>query len=236
MGLDWASGLLSYGVFVFSVTLHEAAHAWSALKLGDRTAQRGGQVTLDPMPHIQREPVGMVLVPILSWLFGGSMIGWASAPYDPLWARAYPRRSALMAAAGPAANLGLVVIAGLLMRAGLMAGVFHAPSMEEFGWATLVRADEGGIWNAVAALLGTMFSLNLLLCLFNLIPVPPLDGSSILALVMPQRAAERYMDFMRQPGFALLGLLVAWKLFGQIFWPVWIAAAELLYAGWAIGY
>ena len=76
LGLGW------YVVFVFSVTCHEAAHAFAAMKLGDKTAYHGGQVTLDPTPHVRRSPFGMVVVPILSFLLGGWMIGWASAPYD----------------------------------------------------------------------------------------------------------------------------------------------------------
>jgi len=83
-------GTAWYLAFLFSTTLHEASHALVALKLGDDTAHRGGQVTLDPIPHIQREPVGMVVVPIVSYLLGGWMIGWASAPYDPEWAGRNP--------------------------------------------------------------------------------------------------------------------------------------------------
>src|SRR5690348_17172584 len=96
-------GLLWYVVFVGSTVCHEASHAWTALKLGDDTASRGGQVSLDPVPHIRREPIGMVVLPLLTWFIAGWMMGWASAPYDPEWARRYPRRAALMALAGPAA-------------------------------------------------------------------------------------------------------------------------------------
>lgn len=84
-------GTAWYIVFLFSTTVHEAAHALVALKLGDDTAHRGGQVTLDPTPHVRREPFGMVVVPLLSYFLGGWMVGWASAPYDPEWARRYPR-------------------------------------------------------------------------------------------------------------------------------------------------
>lgn len=229
MHFDWITALLSYGVLVFSMTVHEAAHAWAALKLGDSTAARNGQVTLDPVPHIRREPFGMVVVPILSWLLNGWMIGWASAPYNPLWARAWPRRSAWMAAAGPASNFVLVLAAGLFIRLGLWAGVFDVPA--EVGWYGLVVGPEG-LWTAAAALLSVLFNLNLLLGLFNLIPMPPLDGGTILLLFLPESAAHRVMDFLSQPGLSILGLLVAWKLFGQIFWPAWSAVVDLLFLGW----
>src|SRR5688572_25160812 len=106
-------------VFLFSTTLHEASHAFAAQRLGDVTAYGGGQVTLNPLPHIRREPLGMVVVPLLSFFLSGWMFGWASAPYDPIWAQRSPKRAALMALAGPLSNLLLVLIAGTVLRVGL---------------------------------------------------------------------------------------------------------------------
>jgi hypothetical protein len=122
MAFDLLIGIKWYLVFLFSTTLHEAAHAWAGLKLGDDTAHRGGQVTIDPTPHIRREPLGMVVVPIISFFLSGWMIGWASAPFNPARAAANPRRSALMSLAGPAANLLLVLAAALCIRMGM---AFH---------------------------------------------------------------------------------------------------------------
>ena len=123
MDLNLANLVTWYVAFLLSVTAHEAAHALAALKGGDPTAYLGGQVSLNPVPHVRRSPFGTVVVPLLSYLFGGWMIGWASAPYDPYWAERYPRRAAWMAAAGPAANLILATLAFLLMKLGLAAGV-----------------------------------------------------------------------------------------------------------------
>ena len=120
-------GLAWFAVFVFSTTLHEAAHSWAALQLGDPTAYHGGQVSLNPLPHIEREPVGMVVIPLISFFMYGWMIGWASAPYDPSWAARHPRRAAWMALAGPAANLLLLLTAGAIIRAGMMMGYFEPP-------------------------------------------------------------------------------------------------------------
>src|SRR6188472_3904069 len=120
---DLLSGLIYYVVFLLSATVHEAAHALAAKLGGDLTAFHGGQVSLDPLPHIRREPFGMVLFPILSYLTGGWMMGWASAPYDPYWAQRHPRRAAWMSLAGPAANFTLVVLAALLIHAGIGMGV-----------------------------------------------------------------------------------------------------------------
>ena len=118
-------GIILYVVFLFSVTLHEAAHAWAALRGGDATGYAGGQATLDPRPHIKREPFGMVLVPLVGIAMSGFPIGWASTPYDPRWAYAFPHRAAWMALAGPAANLLLMLLAGVAIRFGMGAGVFE---------------------------------------------------------------------------------------------------------------
>jgi hypothetical protein len=92
-GAIFASFLIWYVVFVFSTTAHEAGHALVAYLGGDRTAYEGGQVTLDPMPHIRRSPFGMVVIPIITFLLsgGGYMFGFASAPYDAFWAQRNPR-------------------------------------------------------------------------------------------------------------------------------------------------
>src|SRR4029077_1938006 len=86
-------GLTWFVVFLFSTTLHEAGHALAALKLGDPTAYEGGQVTLNPLPHIRRSPIGMLLVPLITFASTHWMMGWASAPYDPSWAHRYPKRA-----------------------------------------------------------------------------------------------------------------------------------------------
>ena len=105
MNNDIALGLAWYVVFVLSLSFHEAAHAFAAMKLGDKTAYYGGQVSLHPFAHIRREPIGMIVLPIISYILNGWMIGWASAPYDRAWAQRHPKREIMMAMAGPAANL-----------------------------------------------------------------------------------------------------------------------------------
>jgi Zn-dependent protease len=225
---DVASGLLYYVVFLFSTTFHEAAHAWAAMLGGDLTAYHGGQVSLDPRPHMKREPFGMVILPLLTSLTSGWPLGFASAPFDPRWALTHPRRAAWMALAGPGANLVLVVVAGLLMRLGGMAGVFEAPHSVNFGH--LVDAPEG-MWRTLGFLLSAFFSLNLVLVFLNLIPLPPLDGSSAIPLLLPQSSAAKYQRFMLGQGraFAFIGLFAAWKIFDMIFNPLFLLAVNLLY-------
>lgn len=224
------NGAAWYLAFLFSTTLHEASHAFAALKLGDDTAQRGGQVTLDPIPHIRREPFGMVIVPVISYFLGGWMIGWASAPYDPEWARRNPRRAAWMALAGPAANLLICLAAACLIRLGLHLGWFDAP--EQISNATrIVSAHRQGLGELAAVLLSVFFYLNLLLFVFNLIPLPPLDGSSLPLLCLSDSAAAQYTALMRSPGVSMVGMILAWQLFGPLARVIYTWALQCLYSG-----
>ena len=217
-------------VFLFSTCCHEAAHAWSALRLGDPTAYRGGQVSLDPRPHLKREPVGLVVVPLLTFALTRSwMMGWASAPYDPEWADRYPRRAAWMSVAGPAANFLLVGVAALLIRIGVWSGLFSAPAQATF--SSVVEAP-AGIASAAATLLSILFSLNLVLGIFNLLPLPPLDGSAAVPLLLPERWSRAWLGFLRQPMLSWIGLLVAWRLFPALFEPVHTLALNLLWPGY----
>ena len=228
--VDLVEGFAWYIVFLFSVTLHEAGHAWAALKGGDPTAYEGGQVSIDPLPHIQREPFGMVVLPLISVLISGWPFGFASAPYDPTWARAYPKRAAWMSLAGPAANLLLVFAAAVLIRIGIGVGVFDNPA--SLSSARIVAATSPGFMDEVAMLVGMMFTLNLLLFVLNMIPVPPLDGSGALPLLLSEEGARRYQDLVMGSPLAWFGILVAWNMFDVIFSPVFHLAIQLLYP-WA---
>ena len=231
---DIGSGLVYYVVFLFSTTLHEAAHAWAAMRGGDPTAYHGGQVSLNPRAHIRREPFGMVVLPLLSVLLSGWPFGFASAPYDPRWAMRYPKQAAWMALAGPAGNLALVVASVLAIRVGSAAGLFDAPSAVSFG--RVVATDAGGVWPAAAFLLSVFFSLNLLLAAFNLIPVPPLDGSGAVPLVLSDEATARYQHVVwGNQAFAWVGILVAWQIFDVVFHPLWLFVVNLVHPGFHYG-
>jgi Zn-dependent protease len=229
MDFNIADALEWYLVFLFSTTCHEAAHAYVAHKLGDDTAYRGGQVSLDPTPHIQREPFGMVVIPFLSWFIGGWMIGWASAPYDPRWAAQYPRRAAFMSLAGPAANLVLAIIAAAFICAGMAAQRFEIPVQPGFHDLVVATAASDRLWGFAAGVLSLFFSLNVLLATFNLLPVPPLDGSNIPFFFLSEDKAEQYRGVLAVPAFSLIGLIIAWRLFDAIFPTIFYAAVTALY-------
>lgn len=212
---DLVLGFIWYVAFLFSTTCHEASHALVAKIGGDETAALGGQVSLNPVPHIRREPWGMVVIPILSFLMTKLMFGWASAPYDPLWERRHPRRAALMALAGPTANFLLMGLAVVALRVATATGWVHTDSLT-------------GKPGFAGTVLLAFFSLNLLLGTFNLLPVAPLDGSTAVLLFMGARTAQRYLDWLRGSGLALAGLIVGILLFNYIYGPIYSFVSELL--------
>ncbi len=231
---DLVTGIVFYAVFLIATTLHEAAHAWVALRGGDPTAYHGGQVSLDPLAHIRREPFGMVVLPILSVILMGWPFGFASAPYSIQWARSHPKRAAWMALAGPGANLLLVAVALIAIRTGAAGGVFAPP--ESVSFDSVVRATSAGLWASIGTLLSVLFSLNILLAVFNLLPFPPLDGSGVVPLFLSGAATRRYQDFLwSKPGIGWIGILIAWQLFDKVFDPIWLGAVNLLFPGVSYG-
>jgi Zn-dependent protease len=227
--MDYANALLWYVIFLLSTVVHEAAHAWSAYKMGDKTAFHAGQVTLNPIPHIKREPYGTVLVPIISFFLGGWMFGWASTPFDPEWAYTHPQKAAAMAACGPISNFLLVIISALLIHLGIWMGYFYPPEVIKI--SSIVASNNPGVFEIIANVLSVMFSLNLILFIFNLIPIPPLDGSGIIPMYISEEKGRKYMKVMSNTAFSMIGLFIAWKIFDLIFWKLHLVFINLLYPG-----
>jgi Zn-dependent protease len=228
-----ALGVIWYIVFLFSTTCHEASHALAAKIGGDPTAFHGGQVSLNPIPHMRREPFGMLLVPLISYFIAGWMIGWASAPYDPNWQARYPRRAAWMSLAGPAANFVLMILAGLMIRSGIELGFFDAPDRLSYSQIAAVAdpIGAGTLLHFASTFLSILFFLNLLLGTFNLLPVPPLDGGTGVTLLMPERLGLAFLRFTADPTFNMIGIVAAWMVFPRIFEPIFSFAIGALYPG-----
>lgn len=228
-----AIGFVWFVAFLFSTTVHEAMHAFVAWKGGDPTAYHGGQVSLSPIPHIKREPIGMLAVPLLTSLTQGWAMGWASAPYDPLWAERHPQRAALMAAAGPAGNFIIALLAFGGLRAGLLTGLFVAP--ERAAFHVLV----GGAGTGDPTLLGTLLSvflvLNVFIGLFNLLPLPPLDGFSVVSILLPEEHAARWRALQSNPAMSMVGLLIAWRVFPMVTGPLFSMLLRLVHPGESYG-
>jgi Zn-dependent protease len=214
MDTQLALGLVWFLAFLFSTTVHEAMHAFVAWKGGDPTAYHGGQVSLSPIPHIKREPIGMLVVPLLTSLTQGWAMGWASAPYDPMWAERQPQRAALMAAAGPAGNFMIALVAFAGLRAGLLTGLFVAP--ERAAFHALVAEAGTGDPNLLGTVLSVFLVLNVFIGLFNLLPLPPLDGFSVVSIFLPEEHASTWRALQSNPMMSMAGLLIAWRVFPAI--------------------
>ena len=222
MNVELMSEFLLWAMaFIFSATCHEAAHALVAKLGGDPTAYYGGQVTLDPTPHIKRSPFGMVVVPLISFFMFGWMIGWASAPYDPRWARRYPHRAALMSLAGPAANFVLLLLCLIVLRIGLSTDLFIRDDQ------SLFLTGQGTAWATIARLFSIAFTLNLILGVFNLIPLPPLDGAQGILIFFKERHADVIQEKLQLLG--MFGLIIAWLIFNRIAGPVIVGGWFLVY-------
>jgi Zn-dependent protease len=211
-----------YLMFVFSTTCHEAAHAYAAMRGGDSTAYSLGHVTLDPMPHIRRSPFGMVVLPLISVFTVGYPLGFASVPYDTRWGQRHPLRQAVMSLSGPLANFALALTAIAILRALLAAGIFHlGGSGVQVGFVSL---NEGVAANsplaALAFLLSYLFTLNLMLGIFNLVPLPPLDGSGVAEGLSPRMLGSFYARLRDIPGHELIGWIVASQVFHYADGPI----------------
>lgn len=201
--------LLIIPVLLFSVVVHEVAHAWQALREGDTTARDLGRITLNPIPHL--DLMGSVLVPLVLYLLPGDFLfGWAKpVPVNPRNYRSYPAGDIRVSLAGIVANLCLVVLCTL----GLVVIVF-LQDLLLFG---------GRIGISIAQMLTYGVFINLILAYFNLIPVPPLDGSHVLYHLLPPAAGARYRALGRY-GVTLLFLtvLVFPGAFGVLLSPVFV--------------
>lgn len=231
-GITLPGLLVWYVVFLFSTTFHEFMHAFVAYRAGDLTAHEGGQVTLDPIPHLRRSPFGMILWPLLSFFMsgGGWMFGWASAPYDRRWADRYPGRYALMSASGPLANFLLVGCGILAIRALVSQGTLTfspTPGLDSLAIAVDVNSP---LLGAAAMALSVLVSLNVVLGVFNLIPVPPLDGFSVVEGLAPRSSAQFFQTVRFTPAYQFLGLAVAWYLGPALTGPALAVVITLLYS------
>ena len=229
MEINFVSGFVWFATFLFSTTVHEAMHAWAAWKLGDPTAYNGGQVSLSPAPHVAREPIGMVVLPLLTAFTQGWAIGWASAPYDPNWAERYPKRAAIMAAAGPLGNLLIATAAFLIMRIGLATGWFAAPDHVSF--ESIVEYASGP--GFLTMLLSVLLVQNVFLGIFNLLPLPPLDGSAVVGAFLPHAQASAVRRLGSNGMMSMLGLMIAWRVFPLVTDSLFSLLLRLVHPGLA---
>ena len=199
--IDYFYLFTSLTVMLFSLTVHEAAHAWTAHRLGDPTARLLGRISLNPAVHV--DPIGTILLPLVAMVTGAPLLGWAKpVPVDFRYLKQPRRDFMIIAAAGPASNLVLAVLAAIVLRITPL-----APA-----------ADGIDIASPAVAIALAALRVNVLLALFNMIPVPPLDGGNVLGGLLPPHLADRF-DALRPYGvFILYGLMFS-GLLGRIISP-----------------
>ncbi len=200
---------LSLPLFLFALTVHEYAHAWMAKRCGDPTAEQEGRLTLDPLAHI--DPVGALMFILSS--FAGFGFGWAKPVPVRLGNCREPLRAMLkIASAGPLSNL-LQAVVGLALL--LLLGVLGAPLQDTafYGVEPILSGEPLGLAGILACLVSYYVHINLILMIFNLTPVPPLDGGRILVSVLPYRMA-RQISMLEQYGFVII--LVAYRGIGWV--------------------
>jgi len=191
LDIDAARVLLAFIVLLFSLTVHESAHAWTADRLGDPTARMLGRVSLNPIVHA--DLIGTVLFPLVAFTTGAPLIGWAKPVPVNVRRLDHPRRDyVLVAAAGPASNLALAFVASVLL---------HVVPVSP------VRVGEPNVSAPLASMLGGAVQINVWLTVFNMIPIPPLDGGNVLLGVLPTELA-RVIDRIRPYGFLILYALM----------------------------
>jgi Zn-dependent protease len=208
--IDLVSLFISFTVLLFSLTVHESAHAWTADRLGDPTARLLGRISLNPAVHA--DPIGTILLPLVAFASGAPIIGWAKPV--PVNIGNLPRRRRdylIVAAAGPASNLVLALIASFVLR--VLPGGIETETMN--------------ISMPLLMIAASAFRLNLLLALFNMIPIPPLDGGNVLAGLLPD-AGARLIDSLRPYGFLLLYMLMLTGFLGAIIGPPYLFLSRLL--------
>lgn len=169
--MNIVSGIFLIVIIIFSAIIHEVMHGYAADWLGDKTARYAGRLTLNPIPHI--DPVGSILLPLVLVLSGSPILfGWAKpVPYNPYNLRPGRFSEAIVAGVGPASNAIIAVFFGILTR------LNFAPSLAEFFFLIVV--------------------VNVMLCIFNLIPIPPLDGSKVLEAFLPRSLQHGYANWRR---------------------------------------
>lgn len=206
--------IIGFVVFLLSLTVHECAHAWAAEKVGDPTGRYLGRVTLNPIPHI--DPLGTILLPLVAMASGGWMFGWAKpVPYNPLNLRNRKWGEIIIAAAGPLSNLLLVVIFLILARLVFRSSWISPDALGDLAApiATVVRF--GLVWNVILAV-------------FNMIPIPPLDGSKVLMNLLPDSIAESYAQIPNWAGFIVLFLLIQIRFTESLTAPIFRLVETLL--------
>lgn len=216
--IDVGNLIIWFIVLLFSLSFHEAAHAWTSEKFGDDTGRHQGRITLNPLAHI--DPIGTVLFPIIGAITNFPLLGWAKpVQTNPLLWRDKTKANISVSAAGPISNFILATVAFIIIKFLLFGGMIM-PGRDYFYHLIVPTYGQAALFTPLAVFLSVMLMLNVSLGVFNLIPVPPLDGSHVLEELLPYNMAQAY-EQIRPYGFLLLMACLYLGVFGFIIGPVY---------------
>ena len=213
-GDRWLDLLYLVPILLISLTIHEVAHGWIAYRMGDPTAKQKGRLSLNPIKQL--DPVGTLLF-VFTYLFWGVVFGWAKpVPISPYYFRNVQRGMAIVGAAGPISNFLMAVLFSVILR-------IVGPSLEEAG---------GSVADVILRILFMFVMINIVLGVFNLIPIPPLDGSRVVGAFLP-RQAYQYWAALDRYGFLIIIIIIValqgqvGRMLSRVFGAIW----DLIFIG-----
>jgi Zn-dependent protease len=217
-------GPIWYAMFLLSILFHKFTHAFISAKLGDTTSLKDGLKTINPVPHIKRNIIGLLIFPIIFFIQFGFVLGWADTPFNSAWGKKNPKHLALMMLSGPLANLVMLIIFFFLISIFIKEGILIESKIISF---SLFAFSLKSLFLSEFLCIG--FSINLILFLLNILPLPSLDGSAIILFFTKKEKAVFLIDKFFNKKYGILSGIVAGILFILFITPIHESVVKFIF-------